>query len=238
MLMQAILLLMSLAAVCWGAQSRFVPQLHTWSVTNDWIQAPFELTPGGSFAPKSIRDLRTGNVWDAHSGAASSMIDLQIGDEIYDAQRMYTLVDQYTHPTKKAGLRQFIVLEDVQKTARFTIAFDVYDAQPVIRYRVHVRNLTASTVFVKSVNMLPWTFADLGRRYTAFRVNQWMQDALPEDFEPLQPLLDPAGVPVELTSGAHGEQCGWLAVRDREMRGLFAGWEFDGRAATSVRQIA
>src|SRR5438270_1875340 len=85
--------------------------------------------------------------------------------------------------------------------------------------------------------MLPWTFADLDRRYTAFRVNQWMLDARPEDFELLQTVLDPGGIPVELTSGAHGEQCGWLAVRDRALRGLFAGWEFDGRATTSVRHI-
>jgi alpha-galactosidase len=237
MLKRTTLLLMSLAALSPGAQSTFDPELHTWTIGNESIQATFELSAAGSFTSKSIRDLRTGDVWDTPSGTSSPVIQLQLGNEVYDSQRMYTLVDQYTHPTRTPGVRQFIVLEDFQKTARLTIAFDVYDDQPVIRYVVRVRNLTGSTVFVDSVNMLPWSFADLGRRYTAFRVNQWMVDATPEDFEPLRTPLDPDGSPVELTSGAHGEQCGWLAVRDRDMRGLFAGWEFDGRAKTSVRHI-
>jgi alpha-galactosidase len=51
-------------------------------------------------------------------------------------------------------------------------------------------------------------------------------------------VLDTAGTPVQLTSGAHEQQCGWLAVRDGEMRGLFAGWEFDGRSKTTVSHLA
>src|SRR5262249_7717411 len=85
-----------------------------------------------------------------------------------------------------------------------------------------------------SVNMLPWTFADLRRRYTALRVNQWMVDERPADFEPLQTLLDTNGTPVQLTAGSHGRQSGWLAVRDGGERGLVGGWEFDGRSKLSV----
>src|SRR5262249_2515503 len=33
----------------------------------------------------------------------------------------------------------------------------------------------------------------------------------------------------------HGDQCGWVAVRDSDFRGLFAGWEFDGRARIAVK---
>ena len=49
--------------------------------------------------------------------------------------------------------------------------------------------------------------------------------------------MDPSGAPVEVDSGAGGQQCGWLALRDTNMRGLFAGWEFDGRVQTTVRQF-
>jgi alpha-galactosidase len=66
-------------------------------------------------------------------------------------------------------------------------------------------------------------------------VNQW-SDTTPEDFEPLETVLDPNGASVEVYSGAGGQQCGWLALRDANMRGLFAGWEFDGRVKTTVRQ--
>jgi alpha-galactosidase len=66
-------------------------------------------------------------------------------------------------------------------------------------------------------------------------VNQWLIDERPADFETLQTVLDTAGTPVLLTSGAKGQQCGWLAVRDGQLRGLFAGWEFDGRTKASVR---
>jgi alpha-galactosidase len=86
--------------------------------------------------------------------------------------------------------------------------------------------------------MLPWSFDDSGQSYTVFRVNQWSVNSTPEDFEPLQTVLDPGGASVEVYSGADGQQCGWLALRDPNMRGLFAGWEFDGRVKTTVRQLS
>ena len=42
--------------------------------------------------------------------------------------------------------------------------------------------------------------------------------------------------PYEVYSGSDGQQCGWLALRDSDQRGLFTGWEFDGRTKTTVRQ--
>jgi alpha-galactosidase len=69
-------------------------------------------------------------------------------------------------------------------------------------------------------------------------VNQWSVVPKPEDFEPLETVLDPGGASVEVYSGADGQQCGWLALRDSNMRGLFAGWEFDGRVKTTVRQLS
>ncbi len=233
-----LLLLVSLAPrVCSGAQSSFDPQLQTWTINNDWIRATIALSASGIFTAQSLSDLRSGDVWKSPAANPSAPIRFQAGGEVYDAQRSYTLVDHYTQPTTTSGIRQYIILQDAQKTAQFTVVIDMYDDQPVLRYRVRYRNLRTSTVYVNSVNMLPWTFADFRRRYTAFRVNQWMVDSRPEDFQPLQTLLDLGGAPVQLTSGAHGQQCGWLVLRDGEMRGLFAGWEFDGRTKTSVRHV-
>ena len=70
------------------------------------------------------------------------------------------------------------------------------------------------------------------------RVNQWSVSGVPGNFETVQSDLAPDGTPVTVDSGAHGQQCGWLAVRDANNRGLFAGWEFDGRAEATVQQQA
>jgi alpha-galactosidase len=227
-----------LAGGCFGAQSFFDAQQNTWVVTNGWVRASFQLRPDGLFTAQWIADLQSGDLWTAPQDQISTPIHLQAGSEVYDGSRAYTLIDHYTQNTTPAGVRQFIVLQDVQKTALVTLILDLYDDQPVIRYRVRYRNLTGAPVAIRAVNMLPWSFADFGKRYTALRVNQWSVDSLPEDFETFQAALDVSGVPVEVNSGAHGEQCGWLAVRDSDTRGLFAGWEFDGRTKASVYHTA
>jgi alpha-galactosidase len=217
-----------------GAQSNFDAQANRWVISGNRSSVTLRLAEDGAFVAESLQDLESGDYWTA-SAQRPGPIRLQAGNEVYDATRMYTLVDQYvTQLSSGAGVRQFIVLQDVQKTAQFTVMFDVYDDQPVVRYRVRYRNITGAPVYVTSANMLPWSFSDAHKRYTALRVNQWSTDSRPEDFEPLQTLLDTGGSPVQLTSGAHGDQCGWIAVRDGEGRGLFGGWEFDGRAKASI----
>ena len=116
------------------------------------------------------------------------------------------------------------------------MVFDLFNNHPVLRYSLKYQNLTPATTYITWINMVPWTFDDLGKRYTAFRVNQWSVVATPTDFQPLQTLLDTGGTAVEVYSGADGQQCGWLAMRDSDQRGLFTGWEFDGRTKTTVRQ--
>jgi alpha-galactosidase len=230
----ALLLLSLYVCAAHGAQANFDPESNRWTLGNGWIQATFQFS-NGRLTAESLRHLRSGDVWRAPSNPIAPMIRLQAGAEIYDAQRLYVLLEHSTQATAVAGVRQSIVIEDLQRTAQFTVTLDLYDDQPVIRYQVRYKNLTGSTQPVTSVNMLPWTFADAGRRYTAFRVNQWMIDERPAEFEALQTLLDFGGAAVQLSTGAQGEQCGWLVVRDGTARGLFAGWEFDGRAKATVR---
>ena len=43
---------------------------------------------------------------------------------------------------------------------------------------------------------------------------------------------------MQVDSGAGQKHCGWLAVRDAALRGLFAGWEFDGAAKATVSQLS
>ena len=234
-----ILLWMAVAApLGFGAQSIFDPSQNTWTLGNGWIRAVFQLTPDGYFLTRQISDLQSGDQWTPSLNRPTSPVRLQTGTDVFDAQRPFLLLDQYTQQVKPSGVRQYIVLQDLSGAARITVILEVYDNQPVLRYSLLYRNLTASPAYVGWINMLPWTFDDAGQLYTAFRVNQWSVDGAAEDFDPLQTVLDPGGASVEVYSGAGGQQCGWLALRDPNMRGLFAGWEFDGRVKTTVRQSA
>jgi len=223
----------------WGAsQVNFDPQQEQWTLTNGLIRAIFQLTPEGYFLTQEIDNLESGDRWAASTSRPTSPVRLQIDSDLFDAQTPFQLAAQYNQSLTPAGVRQFIVLQDLRNRAQITVIFDIYDDHPVVRYSLNYRNLTASTTHVTWINMVPWSFEDLGKRYTAFRVNQWSVASRPEDFQPLQTLLDTAGTAVEVYSGADGQQCSWLAFRDSDQRGLFAGWEFDGRTKTTVRQFA
>lgn len=217
-----------------GAQSNFDPDQNTWTLNNGWVYAVFQLTADGHFVARELDDLRSGDRWTAPANQPSALIRLQTGAEIFDAQRQYVLIGQSVQTSTPAGVRQSIVLQDTKGAAQFTLLLNVYDDQPVIRYSVTYRNLTGSTAYVNAVNLLPWTFDSAGRTYTALRVNQWTADS--SEFESYQSTVDAGGAPFEVTSGAQGQQCGWLALQDEQGRGLVAGWEFDGRAKASVQQ--
>ncbi len=237
MLKSLLILSMALAgSVARAADTSYDPNLNTWVLGNGWIQATFQLTPDGHFLTQSINDLHNGDSWTAPANQPSSPIHLQAGNDVFDASRQYSLLDQYTVSANPAGVRQVILLQDVASAAQFTVIFDLYDNQPVLRYSLRYRNTTGAIANVTWVDMVPWAFNDNSQHYTAFSVNQWSVAALPEDFETLQSPLDPAGTPVAIYSGAHGQQCGWLALHDANNRGLFAGWEFDGRAKVTVQQ--
>jgi hypothetical protein len=232
-----ILLWMAVAApLGFGAQSIFDPSQNTWTLGNGWISAVFQLTPDGYFLTQRISDLQSGDQWTPALNQPTSPVWLQVGTDVFNAQRPFLLLDQYIQTVDPSGVRQYIVLQDLNSGVRITVILDVYDNQPVLRYSLLYQNPTASQVYVSWINMLPWTFDGAGQRYTAFTVNQWSVAPKPEDFEPLETALDPSGASVEVYSGADGQQCGWLALRDPNMRGLFAGWEFDGRVKSTVSQ--
>ncbi len=219
-----------------SSQSSFNADQNQWVLTNGAIQATFRLTPEGYFLTQSIVDLVDGDVWAASTNPGTSLVHLQAGKDLFDSQRRFLLVDQYTQSIAPSGLRQYIVLQDANGAAQITVLLDLYDNQPGAALCRVLSQSDAVAVYITSVDLVPFSFADDGLRFTAFRVNQWSVLGVPANFEQTQSLLDTTGDSVEVYSGAHGQQCGWLAVRDTNLRGLFAGWEFDGRAKTTVLQ--
>jgi hypothetical protein len=235
------LLILSMAlagSVAHAADSVYDPNTNTWVLGNGWIQATFQLTPDGHFLTQSIYNLQSGDSWMAPANQPASPIHLQAGNDIFDASRQYSLLDQYTVFVSPSGLRQVIVLQDLANAAQITANFEIYDKQPVLRYNLGYRNMTGAPAYITWIDMVPWAFNDGAQHYTTFSVKQWSVAGLPADFETVESTLDPAGTPAAVYSGAHGQHCGWLALHDSNNRGLFAGWEFDGRAKVTVQQQA
>src|SRR5579883_69866 len=120
-----------------AAQSTFDATTNRWTLSNDVIQVSLHLNSAGNFLTESIINLVTGDTWNSVTAAPSSLIHLQAGSEVFDASRQYILLDQYTDTLKPAGVRQYIVLQDVNGVAQITVALDLYDTQPVLRHSVN-----------------------------------------------------------------------------------------------------
>src|SRR5215831_11219413 len=135
MRIRALAPLLLLSSVAFAAQSSFAPEANTWTLTNGWIQATLQFTNGRLTEPV-LRELLACDVWRPPSGAPSTLIRMQAGNEVYDRARMYKLTDQHMEQISTAGIRQVIVLEDLDGTARFTVSLEMYDGQPALRYRI------------------------------------------------------------------------------------------------------
>ncbi len=232
-----------LSLVCRGAlwadfKFHFDTGDRSWSLNNATAEAGFRLSPAGHFEFLEFFDTRTGEGWGPARTFRSSPIQLRVEDRTYDAYTPFRLVEHSSRAIGRGGYRQTIVLEDLEGRGRVTVDLDMYEGHPALRYRVRFRNLRSTTVRVRSADLLPWAFHDRGERFRAFRVNQWVKAGKEGNFEPLDTELAPDGMMIRLDTGAHGQHCAWLALRDTVGRGLFAGWEFDGRATVTVRQPA
>jgi len=219
------------------AQSRFDSELSRWTLSNGRLEAVFQFTPSGAFELQRLADLRTGDAWVAPEGLPTSPIRLRIGDRSYDSRGIYRLVDHFVESLPAGGLRQTIILEDLQATARFHLEFELFADHPVLRTSLRVTNLLPRAVHVRQADMLALKLGGAGKTFSAFRVTQWNVLSPAGEFRPQQATLKPDGPAFQVQSGAHGYHCGWLAVRDEARRGLFAGWEFDGRTSASVSQV-
>jgi alpha-galactosidase len=130
-----------------------------------------------------------------------------------------------------------VSLSDLAERAFIQVDLEIYAEQPVLRYRTRFTNRQARRVFVQAADMLPWNLETRGESLTTFRVNQWVKSGQLGNFDPLEGPLADDGTAWAVESGASGQHCGWLALRDGHDEGLFAGWEFDGRASAALQQF-
>ncbi len=207
---------------------------HLWTLSNGQVEAVFQLTPEGYFLFRRFKLLGNGDSWTAPENAQVSPIQLQVGSSYFDANTVFTLISQSTQEIPRAGYRQIIVLEDAEGLGRIRVELEMYANQPVLRSSIAFQNKQAVPVMVANADMLPLLLADAGQTYQSFRVNQFAGGGAVANFEPIAETLSRDNL-VVIDSGAYRTQCSWLALRDQNNRGLFAGWEFDGRAWTTVQ---
>src|SRR4051812_14262008 len=116
-----LLLVSILPAALPAAQSIFDAQANRWTIVGAQTGIALQLTESGAFIAEWLTDNQSGDRWDGFN-QRSAPIRLQAGNEVYDTDRMYELVDHSAALlTNASGVRQTIVLQDLQKTAQFTV---------------------------------------------------------------------------------------------------------------------
>lgn len=214
------------------------PSAQQWDLSNGLIRSIFRVTPDSRFTLVELDDISSGQSWRAAEGEASSPISVRLGSMNYDAATLVRLVEQHVETPDANTQRQVILLEDLGRSAQIRLQLEMYAGQPVLRHQVSITNLQFKPQFATAANLEPYSFAADAPSYQMFRVAQWAAGKHAQDFGTSQATLDPAGAPTGLLAGSGGLYCTWMAVRDPSGHGLFAGWEFDGQSAASVRHRA
>lgn len=211
---------------------------RVWSMQSSVARVEFRLKPDGHLQFQSLRNLVTGDDWTPPPNRAVNPIRFQVDGEWFDSESSYKLIRQYARSGTHSSYRQTIELQDHADTAKVFLELEMYAKLPVLRYRFRYQNLKPAAARVTASDMLPWEFDDRGKVFRAFYVNQWVDGGRKGNFEPFTATLRETGQPTRLLSGAHGQHCAWVALRDEQDRGLFAGWEFDGRTDAAVSRLA
>lgn len=239
LVLRAVALAVFLLAPSAKADFRYVfdSENSRWRLSNGLIEAIFQLTPSGTFEFQSLTGLQGEGTWTAPIARPSSAVHFSVDRVYYNAHTRFQLVNQYAIavPNKRA-YRQVIVLKDLEGKMQLTVNLAMYEGQPVLRHWLQYTNLQPNQTYVTYADMLGWALADEAGTYRTFRINQWGIIPQAVNFEPLEDVLDPSGIAIPVVSGSRGANCSWVAFMDQNGKGLFAGWEFDGRTEGSVTQ--
>ncbi len=219
-------------------QVRYNSGQRLWSMQNSAARVEFQMTAAGNFEFRRFRNLQSGDEWTPPADRSVSPIRFQADGEWFNHESSYKLIRQSARSGQRSSYLQTIELQDHADTARVVLELELYQNLPVLRYRFRYQNLKTRPSRVTVADMLPWAFDDRGKAFRAFYVNQWVDGGRKGNFETFSPTLRDTGQPTRLFTGAYGQHCSWLALRDEEDRGVIAGWEFDGRADAAASRLA
>lgn len=209
-----------------------------WTISSGVITARYHLAPSTQrFHLEWITNAVTGDTWTVPADADLSPINFSTDAQVIDGRTPMRLVESRLEAIARGGSRTRIVLRDTTEQFEFTLDLEVWPGQPALRQSLRIVPLTQAVV-IRAADFMPWQFSGAGAPFRTYQVNQWAIIPQPVNFEPIEAKLSPAGIPQTISSGSGAPQCAWLALRDRQDRGLFWGWEFDGRATVAIRYEA
>jgi hypothetical protein len=205
-----------------------------WSFGNDQFRARFQMEPTGAFRWLDLADPTGIILWQGSASEPSSPIDLRIDNTFINATTPLRLVRQFRRTVRSPGRGYAIVFHDLADQFELQLNFEIFPGHPVLHHQLRVRNLRGNRVFFRANDVLPYHPQIDDVEYRVFRVNQWSVLGAGRNFEPLTTTLSQTSQRVTMITGAGGQQCTWLAIDRPDHVGLFAGWEFDGRADASI----
>lgn len=200
-----------------------------WSLRSNVLEAQFRMTEQGRFEFASLILPQIDERWTAHPDTPSSPIRFSADGLEVNARTPLRLVTESVERLPKNGVRLNLDFEELESGLRVLLALETYDDRQVLRHSVRVRNLSGNTRLIEMADMLPWSLVESGDQPAIITVNQWSVLPPASNFDVKRAAMQ-SDTPVWIQSGAGQRDCTWLATRTSNGRGLFAGWEFDGRA--------
>jgi len=193
-------------------QLRFDPEQNLWSIENSVAGAVFQLTPEGTFELRRLTNKTSNDVWTPPPGVRCSPIRIRLEDAVFDENTAVPVGPPVVGRLSRRSYRHVIELADLGGIGRILVELEMYEKQPVLRYRVRFQNLRQQTVRLLAADMLAWSFDDRGKAFSSFHVNQWVRGGALGNFETITRTLNPNGAPVSLFTGptgstAHGWRC-------------------------------
>lgn len=175
-------------------------------------------------------------LWEASPEEPSSPIDIRIDNSTYNYRTPLRLIGQRGYSVQNGGKGLAITFRDMASLFEFELHFEIHPGHPVLHQQLRVKNLRNTRVFFRGHDILSYAPKLDNVDYRVFRVNQWSVLSGGRNFETLSTTLSKPSERVTMQTGAGGVQCTWVAIARPDNVGLFAGWEFDGRAdATFLR---
>jgi alpha-galactosidase len=141
----------------------------------------------GSFTTTSYKPV-TGEFW--YFGTSNTDFQFEVNSKVYKGKGNWIFKSITKHTDTKQGDGAAVTLVSADKKIELLLQFLLYPGLPVIRKNLIIKNLTAQTVQLESVNVekfevveywpstYSWIFHDYGRRKSIGPYDGNMQDAL------------------------------------------------------------
>ncbi len=212
----------------------FEPFTRRWELDNGSVRAVFELTSDGAFNLQEFGD--ASGSWAAPPHRGSTPIFAVLGGKRFDDDTRYWHVRSSVEPIPR-GKRLVVVLQDTSASAEFTLEYEMYEEQVILRQQVTLRNLQRSAADLVDADFLTYRFQAPSDALDVFHIDQW-DPTTTTSFQLHRELLGGEDQTIQLRTGADARDIAWYAFRDNAQLGMFAGLEFNGRAQVSLQRFS